>query len=240
MGNNKMDDTLMFMMYADSTGNNITISPRLSYGHTEPSYTSNITYSVAAGSGISNGTMTANVICQNCRSWKGGSIDPTNTAAPFIYAAGPDGSLNSNSASAGIKRHALYGTFTMDLTKALGVGQMPFPATADSSGTVQDTEKTDHDFSGAFHACLMVLAFVGLMPLGVFILRVLNSPRWHGWNQALSASVALLGVFLGIYCGTMYNRVCHSYNNLRFILIICSRGISIQLIKYSASSSLWQ
>lgn len=196
-------------MYADSTGKNITISPRLSASHVEPSYTSNVTYSVA-GSGISNGMMTANVICQNCRSWNGGSIDPTNTAAPFIFAAGPDGSLDSNSVSAGIKRHALYGSFTMDLTKAVGVGQMPFPATADSSGTVQDTDETDHDFSPALHACLMILAFVGLMPVGVAILRIMNSPRWHGLNQALSAGVALLGVCLGIYCGTMYNRVCHS------------------------------
>ena len=46
----------MFIMYADSAGKNVTVSPRLSYGNTEPSYTSNVTYTVALGSGISNGT----------------------------------------------------------------------------------------------------------------------------------------------------------------------------------------
>lgn len=56
----------------------------------------------------------------------------------------------------------------------------------------------------------MVLAFVGLMPLGLVILRIMNSVKWHGLNQALSAAVAILGVMLGIYCGTMYNRVRNS------------------------------
>jgi hypothetical protein len=202
-----MDDTLMFMAYADSSGKNITLSPRLSYGHTEPSYTNNITVSVQPGSGIANGNMTVNAMCSNCRSWKGGSIDPTNTAAKFIFAVGPDGSINSNSGTANIKRHATYGAFTMDLTKAVGAAGVPVPVTADTSGTVETQDQTDHDFSAALHACIMILAFVGLMPIGVLILRVLKSPKWHGFNQTLSAALALLGVFLGIYAATMYNRV---------------------------------
>jgi hypothetical protein len=125
MGNNKMDDTLMLMVYADSTGKNVTVSPRLSYGHTE----------------------TVNAICSNCRSWKGGSIDPTNPTAKFIFAIGPDGSINSNSESANIKRHSTYGAFTMDLTKAVGAAQIPIIATSDSSGTIQTQDQTDHDFS---------------------------------------------------------------------------------------------
>ncbi|PSS27468.1 hypothetical protein M430DRAFT_54983 [Amorphotheca resinae ATCC 22711] len=206
MGNNKMDDTLMFLVYSDPTGKNITLSPRLSYGHVEPSYTSNLTIHVLSGSGISNNKMTANAMCQNCRSWKGGSIDPTNTKAQFIYASGPHGSLKSNSFTAGIQRHASYGTFTMDLTKAIGAAAVPAAMTADTSGTSQESESSDHDFSGAFHACLMILAFVGLMPIGILILRVMNSVKWHGFNQALSTVVALVGVFLGVYCATMYNR----------------------------------
>jgi hypothetical protein len=207
MGNNKMDDTLMFMAYKDSTGVNITLSPRLSYGHTEPSYTNNVSVSVLPGSGIANGNMTVNAMCSNCRSWKGGSIDPTNTAAKFIFAVGPDGSIDSNSGNANIKRHATYGAFTMDLTKAVGTAGVPIPVTADTSGTIETQDQADHDFSAALHACIMILAFVGLMPVGVMILRVLKSPRWHGLNQTLSAALAILGVFLGIYAATMYNRV---------------------------------
>lgn len=206
MGNDKMDDSLIFMIYADSTGKNVTISPRLSYGHVEPSYDSSISVTAQPGTGINNGNYTANIVCSNCRSWKGGSIDGNNTAAKFIFAAGPDGSLNTNSLTASIKRHASYGAFTMDLTKAVGIRGIPVPATADTTGTIQTQDKTDHDFSPALHACLMILAFVGLMPLGLVILRFMNSVKWHGLNQTLSAAVALLGVMLGIYCGTMYNR----------------------------------
>jgi hypothetical protein len=207
MGSDKMDDSLMMLVYADSTGNNITLSPRLSSGNVEPSYTSNITVNVLPGTGISNGVYMVNAMCKNCRSWKGGSVDPTSTSGKFIFAAGPGGRLNTNDLSANIKRHSVYGTFTMDLTKALGASGVPIANTADRADSIQTEIKTDHDFSSAFHGCLMILAFVGLMPIGIMILRIMNSPKWHGWNQALSAAIALLGVMLGIYSGTMYNRV---------------------------------
>jgi hypothetical protein len=207
MGNNKMEDTLMFMVYTDSSGKNLTVSPRLSDGHSEPSYTKDVTIQVQPGTGIANGNMTVNAICSNCRSWGENKIDPANTVEKFIFATGPGGSINSNSLSAGIKRHASYGAFTMDLTQAIGAAQVPTIATFNSPGTVQTQDKTDHDFSAPLHACVMILAFVGLMPAGVLVLRVLKSPRWHGWNQTASAALALIGAFLGIYAGTMYNRV---------------------------------
>lgn len=208
MGNDKMDDTLMMMVYADSTGKNVTISPRLCYGHNEPTFTKDVKIQVQPGTGIANGNMTVNAICSNCRSWKGGKIDPASIEAKFIFATGPNGNINSNSGSANIKRHASYGTFTMDLTKAVGAAQIPVNMFSDTAGTVQTQDKTDHDFSAPLHAVAMIFVFVGLMPAGVLILRVLKSPRWHGYNQTASAALALIGAFLGIYAGTMYNRVC--------------------------------
>ena len=207
MGSNRMANCLVFMVYSDTTGKNITLSPRLVYGHVEPSYTSNISVTVLPGSGIANNVMTANAMCTNCRSWKGGSIDPTNTAAQFIFGVGPGGSLNSNSSSAGIKRHSEYGAFTMDLTKAVGVAGVPVALTADSAGTTQTRLQSDHDFSSALHAFVMISAFVGLMPLGIMILRIFHSPKWHGLNQSFSAAIAFLGAGGGVYIGTMYNRV---------------------------------
>lgn len=213
MGNNKMRDTLMFIIYADSTGKNVTLSPRLSYGNVEPSYTSNVTYTVAPGSGISNGTMTASVQCHNCRSWKGGSVDPTNTAASFLFASGPRESLDSNSVTANLQRHSSYGTFTMDLTQAVGAGQFPSVVTTNTPGTVQDTDQSDNDFLPALHGALMIIAFFGLMPIGLLILRVMNNVKWHALNQSLSAIVALIGLFVGIYLGTLYNRVCRLFSH---------------------------
>lgn len=207
MGNDKMDGTLMFMMYADSTGKNITLSPRLSNGNVEPTYTEHVGISVLPGSGISNGVMTANVMCTNCRSWGDHILNLNDTQAKFIFGSG-DGSLESNSLSAGIRRHSSYGSFTMDLTKAYGKGGVPVGVViSDTSGTAQTSDKSDNNFAPALHAAVMILAFVVLMPMGVFILRILNSPKWHGFNQALSAVVALIGLFLGIYIATMYNRV---------------------------------
>lgn len=95
----------------------------------------------------------------------------------------------------------------MDLTKALGVAGVPVALTADSAGTTQTQLQTDHDFSAPLHACVMILAFVGLMPLGIMILRIFHSPKWHGLNQTLSAAIAVLGAGGGVYIGTMYNRV---------------------------------
>lgn len=220
----------MFIMYADSTATNVTVSPRLSYDNTEPSYTSNVTYTVGPGSGISNGTMTATVLCHNCRSWKGGSIDPTNTAANFLFASGPRESLKSNSVTANLQRHSSYGTFTMDLTRAVGAGQLPSIVTADTAGTIQDTDKSDNDFLPALHGALTIIAFVGLMPIGLLILRIMNSVKWHALNQSLSAAVALIGVFVGIYCGTLYNR-SRSFNSAHQLFgLVITVGMVAQFI----------
>ncbi|KAH8596445.1 hypothetical protein B0O99DRAFT_620456 [Bisporella sp. PMI_857] len=206
MGSNKMDNSMIFMMYADSTGSNITLSPRFGNGNYEPSYTKDITVSVLPGSGIANGIMTANAMCKNCRSWDGGKVDAADSKAPFIFATGPDEDLESNSLSAGVKRHANYGSFTLDLTKAMGSKSVPIAATADFAGTVQNSNKRDRDLAPPFHAFFMIFVFVCLLPAGVLILRVLNSPRWHGINQTISVVFAMIGVALGFYIGTLYNR----------------------------------
>lgn len=207
MGSDKMDDTLMFMLYTDATGTGVTLSPRLSTGNVEPSYT-NITVKTLAGTGIFNNNYNVNFMCRKCRTWSRGSIDPTSTAQKFIFATGPKGALNSNDTNAAIKRHAIYGTFTMDMTKAVGVSAVPVSQYADTAGSAQGMIKGDKDLLPPFHGCLMIITFVGLLPLGVMILRILNSAKWHGINQVASMGAAVVGVGLGLYTGTMYNRVC--------------------------------
>lgn len=230
MGNDKMDGTLIFMMYSDSTGKNITLSPRLANGNVEPSHAKDIGINILPGSGISNGIMIANAMCMNCRSWGDHSINPNDTQAKFIFASG-SGSMKSNSLSAGVRRHSSYGSFTMDLTKAYGKQGVPAGViTSDTSGTVQKSNKTDHDFGLPLHAAAMILAFVILMPVGIAILRILNSPKWHGFNQALSAAIALIGLFLGVYIGTMYNRT-KSYTSAHQIFgIIIVLAMIVQFV----------
>lgn len=213
MGSDQMKGSLMFMVYTSSNGKNVTLSPRISDGHSEPSYTSDVTVDLLPGTGISNQTMIVNARCGNCRSWKGGSLNIDTTAENFIYASGPSGHLNEDSATAGIKRHSRYGTFQMDLTKATGIGGVPDPVSSNTEGTVQDSESTDHDFSASLHGAVMIFVFFGLMPIGVYILRIVGSPRYHGYNMAVSAGLGIIGAGLGIYAGSMYNRVSIQFSS---------------------------
>jgi len=51
------------IIYADGTGSNVTLSPRLASGNVQPTYNSAANMTLLAGSGISNGVMTANILC---------------------------------------------------------------------------------------------------------------------------------------------------------------------------------
>lgn len=55
----------IFMVYADASGTNVTVSPRKGVGNVMPQYPSGTQISLLAGSGIANGTMTANVKCKS-------------------------------------------------------------------------------------------------------------------------------------------------------------------------------
>jgi len=53
----------------------------------------------------------------------------------------------------------------------------------------------------------MIFTFVALMPLGLVLLRVVESVRWHAINQTVAAILAIIGGGIGVYIGLMYNRV---------------------------------
>lgn len=58
-----MTNSNLFIIYADDTGTNVTLSPRLGVGEIEPNFNPNAQVSLLEGSGIANGKMTANVRC---------------------------------------------------------------------------------------------------------------------------------------------------------------------------------
>ena len=53
----------IFMVYGDADGQNVTLSPRLTSGYVMPNYNPAAQITLLSGSGVSNGTMTANVRC---------------------------------------------------------------------------------------------------------------------------------------------------------------------------------
>ena len=58
-----MSGANIFVVYADSTGSNVTLSPRLGKGHVQPSADNTAQVSLLDGSGIADGKMTANIRC---------------------------------------------------------------------------------------------------------------------------------------------------------------------------------
>jgi len=101
-----MLDSNMFIIYTDSSGSNVTVSPRLGSGYEEPKYTSDTKISILDGTGVSNGVMTANFKCSSCSSWSGGSMDFSDSNDNgWIHAFLSGDPLDSSSTSATIDRH---------------------------------------------------------------------------------------------------------------------------------------
>ena len=181
-------------------------------------------------SGILNDTYWVNAYCQNCTSYlPTGIFDVTSRSQPFIYAMGPPNDMRSDSLSATIQRHELYGTFEMDMVQATGQSGIPSSIpTTDSSGSSETTDpKIDHDYAAIAHALSTTIAFVVLMPLGILSLRVLEKVRWHWINQVAASCIALAGGGIGIYLSMTYEQ--YKYLNsphqvLGLIVLVCLLG----------------
>ena len=110
----------IFMVYADASGTNVTLSPRLGKGQFQPDYTSSTQATLLAGSGIANGVMTANVRCDSCQSWNGGSMSVKSSSSNWIWAHRSGDAINSNDKSENLMQHNDAEPFHFDLTTATG------------------------------------------------------------------------------------------------------------------------
>lgn len=135
----------IFVVYTDSTGQNVTVSPRLGTGNVQPQHNTAAQISVLEGSGVSNGVMTANVRCSNCDSWSGGSMDFSSSSASWIYAVKSGSPLGSDQLNANIQQHEQASSFDFDLSAARSSENVnPFVAssgtgTGSGSGTSTDS-----------------------------------------------------------------------------------------------------
>ena len=125
----------MFVIYAESSSN-VTVSPRLGIGQVEPQFNSDAQVTVLEGTGIaSNGDLIANIRCDSCLSWSGGSMDPTDSSSSWIYGLKSGNALDSSSTSADISQHDSFGNFNLDLTTGTGGSSSnPFVQQSSSSG----------------------------------------------------------------------------------------------------------
>lgn len=224
----QMKDSLIFVAYpADKGGKNITLSPRIARGHSEPSYTKEVECSlVTTTTGNSNltngidgnGNMVVNAVCHNATKWSTGSLDTNSPAQDFIFAVGPGtpggAALHSTDLSAGLRRHEAYGTFRLDLTKATASqsSSAGIPQPNDSNNTwklsnaMDGQAKADNDPAPAIHGFIMCVAFVIIFPLGTLVLRVMHRVIGHAIVQGVALFLVCCATAGGCVVSTQYNR----------------------------------
>lgn len=203
----------IFVVYSNAAGDNVTVSPRLGKGHVQPLFNPDAKVSVMEGSGIHNGLMTANVRCDSCLQWNGGSLDPTSPTSPWIWAVHYGSPLKSDSPSATITQHDEEGNQVVDLTQATG-GNFADPFAgmlSKSTGTSSSSEQSggsggsgggaSTDKIVTAHAVLMILVFVIFLPLSAMSLHLFPSSgvlSLHAPLQLTTLAIAITGMGLGI------------------------------------------
>ena len=248
----QMGGSLMFIAYPSANGTGMTISPRVAqHGQSEPTYYPGVqcesisgaettdTNNVTSPSGQAlSGYMVADAVCHNATTWSSGYMHLQSTAQPFIFAVGPANSMQSDSLSANLNRHSLYGHFTMDLTQATSLSGASVPQPNGSNGAyvtngasqAGDTKK-DNSFGPGLHASLMCLAFLVVFPLGSLLARMVKRIMVHAIVQELGFLFTTIAFGVGIYIGLEFNRSRHfqSAHQVMGLMIFCVLLIQVGL-----------
>ncbi|SPN96842.1 related to cellobiose dehydrogenase [Cephalotrichum gorgonifer] len=219
-----MSGSNIFVFYTDGAGN-VTVSTRRGTGHTLPQPQSDTRVQLLAGSGVANGIMTANVLCQNCESWSGGQMDLQGKSSAWIAAWREGSPLNTQSADARITQHQDTDTFRIDLTQATvtqdanpfvtgaaaGTGNNGNTNSGNNSGTgagnnggigVGNTGGTSSTSGSGpdmllIHGVIMTAAFALLYPLGSILIVLVRKWYFHVACQV----VAFIAMWAGFGTG---------------------------------------
>lgn len=145
----RMAGSNMFIVYTDGSGN-VTVSPRTGTGHFEPEFNSDAQITVLEGSGVdSSGSIIANIRCDSCLSWSGGSMDATDSSSSWIWAHASGSSLDTTDTSATIRQHSSEGSFSLDLTTGTGgTSANPFIAATNTDDAASPSQSASEPASG--------------------------------------------------------------------------------------------
>ncbi|EKG13106.1 Cytochrome b561 eukaryote [Macrophomina phaseolina MS6] len=218
----RMKNALIFLVYHDSHGDNVTFSPRVASGENEPSYRSSIDCAVYESAGVprvgvledsdDNAYYSVNAHCRRVRAAVPElSLDLNSSTQPFIFALGPwNHDLESADKDAGIRRHGFYGSFTMDMRRATEsnatLAGTAFGAQMDGAQRRGNLHEDDGSRGSATHAVLMCGVFLFVFPIGVGLLRGFERVQWHAGTQTGGLLVLCAGVGLGIWISKYYNK----------------------------------
>jgi hypothetical protein len=202
-----MQGANIFVVYASSDGTNVTVSPRLGVEHVMPLHNSGAQLSVLDGSGISNGIMTANIRCDSCITWPGGSETLKSSSSPWIWAVKYGSPLNTNSLTASIELHDAQGVSAIDLQQATGgTSNNPFTAStytnsSSSSHSISSVSTTFIEKLRKAHAIIMILVFVIFFPSFALMLHIVPYSKIvyvHASFQLFTLALAVAGFGIGI------------------------------------------
>ncbi|KAK3300505.1 uncharacterized protein B0H64DRAFT_17036 [Chaetomium fimeti] len=249
-----MTDSSIFLMYQDGNGN-VTLSPRLGTGHSEPKLDTSSTaakLTLLAGSGVSDdgSTMTANVACSNCQSWTGGEMSLQSTSAAWISAWKSGSSLASTDKAATISYHDDRALFNIDLTTAtVSSDANPFvQASSDGNGDGSgsgsgggdggDTGVGGGGSSGGItqaairkptilvaHGIIMALVFVLFYPLGSVIMPLVGKWWFHAAWQAVAFCLMWAGFALGFVTGERFGMLWNEPHLIFGTVVVSLLGI---------------
>jgi hypothetical protein len=206
----QMAGSNMFIMYAASA-NNVTLSPRSGRGHFPPGYNPNAQIELLDGIGISNGYMTANVRCNNCLQWTGGSLDPSSSSSSWIWAEKQGSAINSSDPRYAITRHDSRGVQAISMAQARVASvdaSNPF-ANQNAASTTQTvtggTTASKSDSILIAHTVLMSVTFVVFFPSFAVSIHIIpystTVSAIHAPLQLFTLAMALAGLGLGVYLG---------------------------------------
>lgn len=191
------------------TRTDVTVSPRIATGHSEPSLAKNCTVESLPGTNVTDDMFVLNAVAHNCRVWPGGFMNEDNTAQPMIYAFGSGTwtQLQSDSLNAPLGRHIRYGKFSMDLRQATGEGGVPSASQALSGVTLEGGLTKDSDAAKIAHAVLGCLAIFFLWPINVLLVGFFKRLQIHIGVSILIMVFLIIAYALGISMSSEYNRV---------------------------------
>ncbi|KAF2421226.1 CBD9-like protein [Tothia fuscella] len=220
-----MSSSTMFIAYEASDNKKTTLSSRKAHDRSEPIFYKDLGLNVAVPSpqdshpnGIIGDTYFVAGRCSNCTDKAAISTD--SKSASFIFAIGPQGkSPRSDSVTAPLRQHAIYGTFSLDMKQASGESLPSLGGRAVGvAKTAKVTQSRERGSSG--HALVMCVAFVIIFPLGIFLLRVLEKVNLHMYAQSFGLLLVLIGFVSGMVLSKRYNRSKNYSNGHQIIGIL--------------------
>jgi hypothetical protein len=221
-----MQGANIFVVYASGDSNNVTVSPRLGEGHFEPLYNQDARVSLLDGSGVMDGTITANIRCDTCISWSDGSANVTSTASPYIWAVKYGPPLDTSDVRATITKHDDMGGATVNIRKATG-GHLanPFSDAFDSSAA--EAVRPPFDIESIYrqriaHAVLMIIAFVVFFPffaLGLHLFPASWTLRIHGLAQMFALMISIAGMGLGVSMAHAFEMLPHHHPIIGLVVV---------------------